>query len=816
MTGRTASSRAGGAPVEPMADGRSSLMNISRRTLLSSTMLAAAAPAFAQSRPVYRDRHASVDDRVADLLGRMTIEEKVAQLRGMWGRKTEIYDAEGNFAPARASVAMPHGIGHIGRPSDYRGMPLFDTVQFRTIENSAAFINALQRFLLTKTRLGIPALCHEEAAHGLLAADATIFPIPLGLASTWDPALIEQVFTVAARQTRTRGAHLALTPVIDLLRDPRYGRSEEFFGEDPHLVGQMGLAAVRGLQGRQRPLGPDRVFVTLKHLLHGVPQGGLNISPSDMSERSIRESFLVPFETIIKAADPAVIMPSYNEVGGVPSHENKALLQDTVRGRLGFKGAFISDYDAISNLMAHHHVAADLPAAAELAIDAGIAGDLPEGASYAFLPELVQAGRVPMATVDTMVGQILRLKFEAGLFENPYVDARRARRTTNLAGDRTLARVAAEKSIVLLKNDGVLPLATGAAQGSNGRLKLAVIGPNATEPLFGGYSGDNPDAIGILAGLRAGAPNGVDIAHADGVWITPPDTRGRHRSYSPIVPVDPADNARRMREAVTLAEGSDVVVLVLGDVPAVTREAVAIEYPGDRSTLGLWGQQDELFEKMVATGKPIVCLLLNGRPLAIPRLAEKANALLEGWYLGQEGGTAFARILFGQVNPGGKLPVSFPRSVGELPVYYDRHPSADTNIYLEGRRTPVFPFGHGLSYTSFDIAAPRLPQPEIRAGEPFSVIVAVSNTGSRRGDEVVQLYIRDDVSSVPRPILELKDFRRITLEPGERREVRFDLPGEALAFWNRDMQKVVEPGTFQIMAGNSSANLKTTVLQVVG
>jgi beta-glucosidase len=320
--------------------------------------------------------------------------------------------------------------------------------------------------------------------------------------------------------------------------------------------------------------------------------------------------------------------------------------------------------------------------------------------------------------------------------------------------------------------------------------------------------------VGVLAGLRVEAPAGVRIEHADGVWITPPDARGRHLSYSPISTVDPQENAARIREAVAVAQRSDVVLMVLGDVPAVTREAVALELPGDRSTLGLWGQQDELFEAILATGRPIVVLLLNGRPLAVPRLAEKANALLEGWYMGQEGGTAFARILFGKVNPGGKLTVSMPRSVGELPVFYNRHPSADVNVYLEGKRTAVFPFGHGLSYTSFELSAPRLDRSVIRPGDPCGVSVDITNTGNRRGDEVVQMYIRDEVSSVPRPILELKDFRRVTLEPGERRQVRFNLSGEALAFWNIDMQHVVEPGIFKIMTGNSSANLKAVDLRV--
>lgn len=783
-------------------------VRITRRTLLGSTVLAVAAPAFgAAAREIYRDARAPVAARVADLLARMTLEEKAAQLRGLWDKAPLLDDAR-VFSPVKAAKLIPHGIGQIARVGDLRGFPEFMASGYPTLPDVVRRVNALQRYLVENTRLGIPALFHDELAHGLVANDATVFPIPPALASSFDPDLVEQVFTVAAREARVRGTTIALTPVLDLMRDPRFGRSEEFFGEDPFLVARMGVAAVRGLQGRTRPLAPDRVFATLKHFVHGVPQGGLNTAPYEASERTLRESALVPFETVIREADPAIVMASYNEVEGVPAHASTELLQGTGRGRLGFRGMYSSDYEGINNLQRQHHVAATLEEAAVLALEAGVQTDLPEGEAYAHLPALVRAGRVSERLVDQAVTQVLALKFEAGLFENPYLDLGRLRRDTATPAHAQLARTAAQKALTLLKNDGTLPLAPGPAR------TLAVIGPNATEPLFGGYSGEPMRAVSILAGLQAGAPEGVRIVQADGVWITAPDARGRHLSFSQSKPVPRADNLARIAQAVEVAKGADVILLVLGDTPAITREAVAYVLPGDRSTLGLWGEQDALVEAMAALGKPIVALLLNGRPLATPRLAEVANALIEGWYLGQEGGTAFADVLFGRAEPGGRLPVSLPRSVGELPVYYGRHPSADNVRYIESAHTALFPFGHGLSYTTFEIGAPRLPQPTIGRYQSFAVEVDVANVGTRAGEEVVQLYIRDTVSSVPRPTLELRGFQRVALEPGERRIVRFELAPDALAFWDIHMERVVEPGTFTISVGRSSAKLKSASLTV--
>lgn len=780
-----------------------------RRALLATTILAAPAVVMAaRVKSLYGDPAQPVDVRVRDLLARMTLEEKVAQLKSIWNGKQKILDAAGNFSAEKAATFLADGIGHIGRPGDTQGTNRGAKTSFRSITDTVALVNDIQRFLVERTRLGIPAMFHDETAHGLAALNATIFPIPPALGSTWDPKLVEAVFAVSGREARLRGTTVALSPVLDLSRDPRFGRVEEFFGEDPYLVAQMGIAAVRGQQGRQRPLGRDKVFSTLKHFVHGVPQGGLNIAPSDVSDRTLRENFLVPFAAVIKNTNPAFIMPSYNEVGGVPAHGNHDLLQNVGRARMGFNGSYISDYGGIPSLIDTHKVVADLDAAALLALNAGVDADLPEGEAFARLPELVRAGKLAEAKIDVAVARILALKFEAGLFENPYADARKAVSGTNTPGDVKLARTVAQKAIVLLKNDGILPLDPKA------KTKLAVIGPNAVEPLFGGYSTLNAKAVGVLAGLKA-AGVAAQIEYAEGVRIIEPDKTGEHRVYLPIRPVKKSDNEKRIAEAVELAKRSDVIVLVVGDQPETTREAISPRTPGDRNSLGLFGDQDALVDALLATQKPMVALLINGRALSITRLAEGANALVEGWYMGQEGGNAFADILFGRANPGGKLTVSFPRSAGDLPVFYNRHPSANLNQYIEGRKAVLFPFGFGLSYSTFAISDPILAKSSILMGETALVDVEVSNTGKYSGDEVVQLYIRDKVSSVPRPILELKGFRRVSLKPGEKRTIQFELKPDDLAFWNIDMQWLVEPGEFSIAVGANSVALKSATLNVV-
>ena len=780
---------------------------VSRRALMATAMVALPAAAIAGpvDRPVYRDPHAPVAARVADLLGRMTLEEKVAQMRTLWMDKGKIIEGKA-FSPAKAAVELANGIGQFSLGNDMTGSSGFPRQYFRDPADAVTFINAVQKHLVERTRLGIPALFNEETAHGLKARGATVFPIPPGLGSTWDPVIVEQAFAVAGREARLRGATVALSPVLDLSRDPRYGRVEEFFSEDPYLVAQMGIASVRGQQG-PRPLGRDKVFATLKHFVHGTPLQGLNTAPAEMSERTLREAYLIPFERVIRATDPGVVMPSYNEVEGVPSHASVELLKHTGRERIGFKGAYFSDFGGVTNLVSDHHMAADDKEAALLALTAGVDVEMPDGTAYKHLVELVRSGKAPEALIDTAVSRVLALKFEAGLFERPYVDEKLALRGVNTAADVALARRVAQKSIVLLKNDGILPLDPAKP------LKLAVIGPNAKDALLGGYSGENAKSVAILAGVQAAAGSQVQVSYAEGVRTIEASDSGQ-TATNIIRPVSAADNDVRIGEAVKVAQGADVILLVVGDRPEITREAIAAALPGDRRTLDLYGDQNKLVEAMLATGKPIVALLLNGRALTVNRLADKANALVEGWYLGQEGGNAFADVLFGKVNPGGKLTVTFPANLGDLPVYYNKHPSSLNKRYVEGKPTPLFPFGFGLSYTTFDISAPRLVAASIPASGTAVVEVDVTNTGKRVGDEVVQIYVRDDVSSAPRPVIELRGFQRVTLNPGERRTLRFELGPDAFAFWNIDMQYVVEPGTFTIYAGASSAATKTVKLTV--
>lgn len=784
-------------------------MKLTRRTLLTSTGLVLAMPALASSKPTYRSPAAPVAERVRDLLKRMTLEEKVAQMGCLWMNKRSIVAIDTfAFSPEKAAQAIPHGIGQIGRPSDLAGSSRFATKSYREPSDAVAFVNAVQKYAVENTRLGIPVLFHEETAHGLAVKGATSFPIPPALGSTWDPGLVEQCFALVGRQARLRGVTVGLSPVLDLVRDPRWGRSEELFGEDPYHVSVMGAAAVKGLQGPTRPIAPDRVFATLKHFIHGMPQNGLNVGPSDMSERMLRATYLPPFVSAVKEANAAIVMPSYNEVGGVPAHANTELLQKTGRGLLGFKGAYFSDYGGVDELASLHGMAEDPDGAAILALRAGVDADLPEGTSYSRLTKLVKAGRVPVAAIDAAVARILALKFEAGLFENPYVDPARAAAVLDDPAAPALARQIAQKAIILLKNDGVLPL------NGNARIKIALIGPNSVTPLLGGYSGWPTASVGVLEGLRAAAGPQVSIEQSDGVWINVPVPTGVRPETVAIRKIPAADNQARIAAAVEVARRSDVIVLVVGDNEQITRETVAFVTPGDRNSLGLYGDQDALVEAMLACGKPVVALLLNGRPLAIPKLAEAANAVIEGWYLGDQGGHAVADVLFGKVNPGGKLAVSIPRTVGELPVFYNRHPSADKVPYVEGKRRALYPFGYGLSYTSFELSAPRLSKERIAADERFSVEVDVANTGQIEGDEVVQIYVRDTVSSVPRPVLELKAFRRVTVAPGGKTTLRFDLGPETLAFWNRDMKWLVEPGSFNISVGNSSDKLKSAKLVV--
>jgi beta-glucosidase len=795
--------------VGPRARRGAAALNRTLALLLTATTFSfsstAALAAARHDTPVYKDPNAPLEQRVEDLLSRMTLEEKIAQITCIWDHKREILTAAGDFDPVKAKQVFPAGIGQVARPSDLRGSG-DDPYEhpFRDARQTVALVNAIQHYAMKETRLGIPVLFHEEGLHGYVARGATSFPQAIALASSWDPELLTRVFTIAAREMRARGAQLALAPVVDVARDPRWGRIEETYGEDPYLVSQLGVAAVKGFQGDSLPLAPGRVFATLKHMTgHGQPESGTNVGPANISERILREVFFPPFAAAIHQANALNVMPSYNEIDGVPSHANYWLLHDILRGEMGFTGSVDSDYEAIEQLAELHHVEPDLMHAAARALHAGVDFDLPDGAAYAKLPEALAAGLVTQAQIDDAVRRMLRMKFRAGLFENPYADASYAEKITGNAEARALATEAARKTTILLKNDGTLPLHADSLK------TLAVIGPNAAVVQLGGYSNVPAHSVSVLEGIKAKVGNRVRIVAAEGVRLT-----DKGDWYSDDVQLASRDkNLARIKEYVAVAQGADAVVLVIGGSGATSREGWANNHLGDRQDLGLVAQQDELARAIFALGKPVVVLLINGPPLSIPEVAEKTNALLEAWYPGEEGGTALADILFGDANPGGKLPVTVARSVGQLPMFYNQKPSAHRG-YLFASKDPLFPFGYGLSYTTFDISAPHLSATQIKADQPVTVSVDVRNTGKVAGDEVVQLYLHETVTSVTRPVKELKGFRRVTLAPGQSTTVEFTLDHNAFAMWDEHMKHVVEPGQFTVMAGPNSVDLKTALLDV--
>ncbi|MDG2529440.1 glycoside hydrolase family 3 N-terminal domain-containing protein [Caulobacter endophyticus] len=798
---------------------------LTRRTLgvslaaLGAAMAPAvrAAPKPADGKALYKDPAQPVDARVKDLLSRMTLEEKAAQLIGIWLTKAAIQTPTGDFSPETATKNFPNGLGQISRPTDRRGLKPTTEVNAaagaedgsvgRNAPQTAKYVNAAQKWAMESTRLGIPMLMHDEALHGYVARDATSFPQSIALASTFDPELVEQVFSVAAKEMRARGSNIALAPVVDVARDPRWGRIEETYGEDPHVCAEMGLAAIRGFQGKTLPLAPDKVFVTLKHMTgHGQPENGTNVGPAQIAERTLRENFFPPFERAVKELPVRSVMPSYNEIDGVPSHANRWLLTDILRGEWGFQGATMSDYFAIKEIITRHKLTDQLADTAVMAINAGVDVELPDGEAYVLLPQLVRSGRIPEAAVDAAVARVLKIKFEGGLFENPYADEKAADAKTATPQAVALAREAARKAVVLLKNDkGLLPL--------DGRKikRLALLGTHAKDTPIGGYSDEPRHVVSVLEGLTAEAKaQGFALDYAEAVRIT----EKRVWAADEVKLVDPAVNARLIAEAVEVAKKADVVVMVLGDNEQTSREAWADNHLGDRDSLDLVGQQNDLARAIFALGKPTVVLLLNGRPLSVNLLAEKADALVEGWYLGQETGNAAADVLFGRANPGGKLPVSIARDVGQLPIYYNRKPTARRGYLFDRATSPLYPFGFGLSYTRFEIAAPRLSKARIGQGESTTVSVEVTNTGKVAGDEVVQLYVHDEAASVTRPVLELKHFKRVTLAPGEKKTVSFEVKPSDLWMWNLAMKRVVEPGDFSILVGPNSVDLKSAKLTV--
>jgi beta-glucosidase len=732
----------------------------------------------------YKNPNLSVDERVADLLKRMTLEEKVAQLVGVWPRQRELKPEE-----------LKHGIGQVARQQERKGP-----------REGAAFANSVQKLLVENTRLGIPAIFHDEILHGHMAQGSTSFPQPLALASSWDLDLITKVFRAGALETRVRGSHQVLGPNLDLGREPRWGRTEETYGEDPYLVSRMGVAVIKAIQGESPTVDNEHVMATAKHFAaHGQPEAGTNVAPANFSERTLREVFLPSFEAAVKEANVSSVMASYNEIDGVPSHMNTWLLEKVLRQEWGFKGNVVADYYAITQLMDLHKVVGSKPEAAKLSLEAGVDIELPDPDIYPNLIRMVKEGKISETVIDQSVARNLRAKFLLGLFENPYVDPERAVTVTNSAAHRELAAEAARRSIVLLKNENnLLPL-------DRSKLKtLAVIGPNAARVHLGGYS-DNPGrGVSVLQGVTEKAGPQIKVVHAEGCKIT---KEGGDWFADTSHLSDEADDRKLIAEAVETAKSADVALLVLGGNEDTNKEAWADNHLGDRDSIELVGRQNDLVRAILATGKPTIVNLINGGPLSINYIAENVPAILEGFYLGQETGIGVADVIFGDYNPAGKLPISFPRSVGQLPIYYNQKPSARRG-YLFTDKSPLFPFGYGLSYTTFSYGKPGVSPAQMAPNGQAKVSVEVTNTGKRAGDEIVQLYIRDLVSSVTRPIKELKDFKRISLRPGETKTVEFTITPDKLWFYDLNMKRVVEPGTFEIMIGPSSAKHQSVNLEV--
>ena len=750
---------------------------------------------------IYKDASQPIDARTKDLTSKMTLDEKIAQIGGIWS--FEVLEA-GKFSPRRAESLIKNGIGQICRPGVSTGF---------TPKDMAELINGIQKFLTENTRLGIPALTHEECLNGFMAKNATIFPQIIGMASTWEPELVDKMTRVARTQMMAVGVRQGLSPVLDVARDPRWGRVEETFGEDPYLIAKMGTAYIKGLQGDDLKNG---VVATLKHFVgYGLPEGGLNWAPAHIPPRLLKEVYLYPFKEAIKEGGALSVMNAYHEIDGIPCGASTELLTDILRNEWGFEGIVVSDYYAVENLHSYHRMAPDKASAARLALTAGIDIELPKHDCYAQpLKEQVEKGLVSNKLLDRAVSRILRLKFMLGLFENPYVKSEDAAKVFDLPEHRKLALETARKSIVLLKNkNNTLPL-------NKNIDTIAIIGPNADvqRNLLGDYTYPAHIEITVLA------------AEAIGAQLPAPDERADHVTV-PVVTILEGIKAKvgkntkilyaagceynsaskdGFTEAVKAAQSASIAIVVVGGKSGLSPDCTCGEMR-DSAELHLPGAQDDLVRAIYETGTPVVLILIDGRPLSLGWILEKMQAIIEAWLPGEEGGNAVADVLFGDYNPGGKLPISFPAKVGQIPVYYGHKPSGGRSQfwgdYVDASTSPAFEFGYGLSYTTFDFSNLRIEPKRVTLTGKTSIKVDIKNTGSRAGEEVVQLYVNDVVASITRPVKELRGFKRIALEPGETKTVEFELSTEMLSFYDKDMKLTVEPGIFKVMVGHSSKDI---------
>jgi len=754
--------------------------------------------------PLYLDPDLPVEKRAEDLLSRMVPEEKIAQLGSLW--VYEILDRL-KFSEKKAAALMSNGIGQITRLG---GASSLDP------EDCARLANEIQRYLVENTRLGIPAIIHEESCSGYMAKGATCFPQTIGVSCSWDPELVKEMAAIIRVQMRSVGAHQALAPLMDVTRDPRWGRVEETFGEDPYLVSRMGTSYVEGLQGNNWHEG---VIGTGKHFVgYGNSEGGMNWAPAHIPPREMRETFLLPFEAAVKEGKLASVMNAYHELDGIPCAGSGDLLTDILRNQWGFDGIVVSDYFAVNMLYDYHHVAKNKVEAAKMALEAGIDVELPSTDCYGKpLKEGLESGAIETPCLDKAVGRILRMKFLLGLFENPYVDVSRVPRVFDVPSQREVALKLARESIVLLKNENkILPLRKDIRS-------IAVIGPNAdsVRNLIGDYA--YPCHIEALSEMRETSnvfntplPEKIELAENFVPIISmlqairetvSPETIVRYARGCDVTETSKAGFA----EAVEIARKSDAALLFVGDKAGLTPDCTVGE-SRDRATLDLPGIQEDLVKAVYDTGTPVIVVLVNGRPFSINWIARHIPAVIEAWLPSEEGARAVSDVIFGDYNPGGKLSISFPRSSGQIPVYYNHKLSGGRSHwrgdYADLSAKPLYPFGFGLSYTSFEYGNLKI-YPGITApGEDVKITFEVENTGNRKGVEIVQLYVNDADCSVTRPVKELKGFARVSLEAGEKKSVTFTLSTCQLGFYNRGMKYVIEPGTIRVMIGSSSEDIR--------
>lgn len=715
----------------------------------------------------YQDAKVPVENRISDLVERMTIDEKIQQLDMYWGKEVAIMN--GHEASSYSEEKVNQMIGRTGIGSIHDFYPL-----------SSELTNKIQKYAMEKTRLGIPVLFIEEGLHGYSGYGSTTFPIPLELAAAWDTSLVHRIGRVIATETRAHGVDMILGPVLCLPHDPRWGRVEETYGEDPYLAALNGVAMVKGLQGKS--LGSDdAVIAEPKHFaVHGIPEAGSNTAPVSIGEREARSTFLYVFEKAVREGGAMGIMAAYHELDGIPCVDNKWLLTDVLRKEWGFKGFVLSDLGAIRMTLENHRVAADTSDALSQTFKAGLNMqfyDFDHKGFHSAMLKAVQNKMLSEKDINRAVTDVLRVKFLLGLFDHPYTDTSLTSKVFHTNGNQELALKAAQEGICLLKNEnGVLPI-------NKNVQSVAVVGPLATSTYLGGYSNQNGKGVSILDGLKQRAGNSLKISFEKGFV---PDSGN----------IDVYQN-----KAVELVKKSDMAVVVLGEDTKIVGEGK------DRSNIDLDEQQMNLIKALYQTGKPIAVVLFNGRPLTINWVAQNIPAILESWFSGEKGGLAIADVLLGNVNPSGKLPMTFPRSIGQVPFFYNHKPTSG-HKYVDMASTPLFPFGLGLSYTSFEYSNLQISPSKISRQGKATISVRIKNNGKVEGTEVVQLYIRDQVSSVTTPVISLKGFNRITLKPGESGIVHFELGPDQLSLWNREMKRVVEPGEFKIMVGSSSVDIR--------